>query len=367
MPTQLPSGRWRATYPPPAHRQAPNPAGRHRRPQHLRRRGRRAPRRGRGARPAAHQRPRRRHRPRVLGGVDHRPAVAASGRVHQPPQPRAHRAVRRPLRPPARSAPSTTTLVREYRRSGRNDGTIPALRAMFNDAARADAGRLVAVNPFANLRIQQSRGRRDVQPPAEAETAHLVALADDLTPPSFAAYLDVAIHEGTRPGELDALMWTDLDFTPGAETIRDRAPVERQGAQAHAPQARRDPHDRDDPAGARPAARAAARVRVGVHDAARSPLHAELALRTTGTVCAARPVSATWTCTPPPAITSRGTRGTCSGSRPATSRSTSATRTAASWCASSTATSTRRGHATVYASAFAQAPKPTPLVRRNVA
>lgn len=33
-----------------------------------------------------------------------------------------------------------------------------------------------------------------------------------MTPPSFAAYLDTAVHEGTRPGELDALRWTDLDF-----------------------------------------------------------------------------------------------------------------------------------------------------------
>ncbi len=111
-------------------------------------------------------------------------------------------------------------LVREYRRAGRNEGTVAALRAMFNDAARADAGRLVDRNPFAGLRLPQSRGRRDVQPPAQAEAARMIALADELTPPSFAAYLDVAIHEGARPGELDALQWDDLDFTPGAEAIR---------------------------------------------------------------------------------------------------------------------------------------------------
>src|SRR4051812_39068934 len=84
---------------------------------------------------------------------------------------------------------------------------------------RADAGRLVAVNPFAGLRLPQSRGRKDVQPPAVADAARLIALGDTLTPPSFAAYLDVDIHEGVRPGELDALQWEDLDFTPGAETI----------------------------------------------------------------------------------------------------------------------------------------------------
>ena len=78
-------------------------------------------------------------------------------------------------------------VVREYRRAGHNDGTIPALRAMFNDAMRADAGRLVAVNPFANLRVAQSRGRRDVQRPAEAEAARMVALADEQTRGASAA------------------------------------------------------------------------------------------------------------------------------------------------------------------------------------
>jgi integrase len=110
-------------------------------------------------------------------------------------------------------------VVREYRRSGSNDGTVPALRAFFNDAMRADAGRLVETNPFAGLRLRQSKGRRDVQPPDEGEAARMIMAADALTPPSFAAYLDVDIHEGVRPGELDALMWDDLDFTPGAETI----------------------------------------------------------------------------------------------------------------------------------------------------
>jgi integrase len=38
-----------------------------------------------------------------------------------------------------------------------------------------------------------------------------------MTPPSFAGYLDTAVHEGMRPGELDALRWTKLDFQ--AETI----------------------------------------------------------------------------------------------------------------------------------------------------
>jgi hypothetical protein len=67
-------------------------------------------------------------------------------------------------------------VVRAFRRAGNNDGRIAALRAMFNDAMRADAGRLVERNPFAGLRLSQSRGRRDVQPPAQAEAARLIAL-----------------------------------------------------------------------------------------------------------------------------------------------------------------------------------------------
>jgi integrase len=117
---------------------------------------------------------------------------------------------------------------------------------MFNDAASAPAGTLVDRNPFANLRLPGSRGRKDVQPPTgsvsaivrmwsclgalitfvfghdfsstrivsphEAEIARFVALADELTPPSLAAYLDVAVHSGMRPGEFDALRWSKLDF-----------------------------------------------------------------------------------------------------------------------------------------------------------
>jgi integrase len=115
-------------------------------------------------------------------------------------------------------------VVAEWLRGGKRNGTVPTLRTFFNDAMRPQAGRLVVVNPFAKLGLKEGHGRRDVQPPGEADAARLIALADELTPPSFAAYLDVAIHEGARPGELDALRWTDLDFTPGAETIH----IERQ-------------------------------------------------------------------------------------------------------------------------------------------
>ena len=95
---------------------------------------------------------------------------------------------------------------------------------MFNDATRPHAGRLVDHNPFAGLGLQQSRGPQGLQPPAPGEVARLIALADELTPPCFAAYLFTRATRAMRPGELDALRLDDLDFTPGAETIR----IERQ-------------------------------------------------------------------------------------------------------------------------------------------
>jgi integrase len=101
-------------------------------------------------------------------------------------------------------------------------GEPGSLRAFFNDAAKAQAGRLVDHNPFAKLGLRSSRGRRDTQPPSQAAIARLIALADELTPPSFAAYLDVAVHEGLRPGELDALRWTKIDFQAGTILVDEQ-------------------------------------------------------------------------------------------------------------------------------------------------
>jgi integrase len=111
-------------------------------------------------------------------------------------------------------------VVAEWLKGGRNLGTVPSLRALFKDARRPHAGLLIDRNPFAGLGLKRSKGRKNVQPPAPGEVARLVALADELTPPSFAAYLFTACYSAMRPGELDALQWTDLDFTPGGESIR---------------------------------------------------------------------------------------------------------------------------------------------------
>jgi integrase len=112
--------------------------------------------------------------------------------------------------------------VAAWLRGGRNRGTVPALRAFFNDAASAPAGRLVDRNPFAKLGLRTSRGRRDTQPPGQVTIARFVALAGELTPPSFAAYLDTAVHEGMRPGELDALRWTKIDFQAGTILVDEQ-------------------------------------------------------------------------------------------------------------------------------------------------
>jgi integrase len=115
-------------------------------------------------------------------------------------------------------------VVAEWLKGGVNLGTVDALRTMFNDARRPHAGMLIDRNPFAGLGLRRSKGRKRIQPPAPGEVSRLIAAADELTPPSFAAYLATACFSAMRPGELDGLMHPDLDFTPGAESIR----IERQ-------------------------------------------------------------------------------------------------------------------------------------------
>ena len=107
--------------------------------------------------------------------------------------------------------------VAAWLRGGKNLGTVKILTTFFNDASSAAAGRLVDRNPFANLGLPSSRGRRDTQPPTQLGIARFVAIADELTPPSFAAFLHSGAYVGMRPGELDALTWEQVDFQ--AETI----------------------------------------------------------------------------------------------------------------------------------------------------
>jgi hypothetical protein len=86
--------------------------------------------------------------------------------------------------------------VAAWLKGGANRGTVDKLRLMFNDAASAPAGTLVDRNPFANLRLPGSRGRKDVQPPNEAEIARFVALADELT--STATWVGASFRQRCR-------------------------------------------------------------------------------------------------------------------------------------------------------------------------
>jgi integrase len=104
------------------------------------------------------------------------------------------------------------TVVAAWLAGGKRNGTIPALRAMFNDAASVKGGRLVRQNPFARLGISRGPGRRDQQPPSEEQVWKLIGCARELASPSFAAWLQVAAFTGMRPGELDALRWVNVDL-----------------------------------------------------------------------------------------------------------------------------------------------------------
>lgn len=90
---------------------------------------------------------------------------------------------------------------------------LPAVRAMFGDAMRDG---LVSSNPFAALRLPQSRGRRDIVALTEKE---LIALADlvldhRMELEDFAAEYRAMIlfagYVGLRPGELYALKRPDI-------------------------------------------------------------------------------------------------------------------------------------------------------------
>lgn len=106
-------------------------------------------------------------------------------------------------------------IVAEWLAGGKRNGTVPALRAMFNDAASAKAGRLIDVNPFAGLGISRTTGNRHRQPPSEEAMWSLVDHARQLTPPSFACWLETACFTGIRPSELDALQWPQVRWADG--------------------------------------------------------------------------------------------------------------------------------------------------------
>jgi integrase len=89
----------------------------------------------------------------------------------------------------------------------------PAVRAMFGDAMRDG---LIDLNPFAELRLPGSRGRKDLVALTEPEMIALanVALSDEMElgdfGPEYRAMVLFAGYVGLRPGELFALRRDDV-------------------------------------------------------------------------------------------------------------------------------------------------------------
>jgi integrase len=106
----------------------------------------------------------------------------------------------------------TDEIVGEWMRGGRRNGQAKVLRAMFNDAASATAGRIIASNPWNGLRLPTGYGRRYEDPPTEQEVRALIAAAHEHSGPWFAWWLQAACYTGMRPGELDALKWANVDL-----------------------------------------------------------------------------------------------------------------------------------------------------------
>lgn len=113
-------------------------------------------------------------------------------------------------------------IVGEWLAGGARNGTVPALRALFNDARSAKAGRLIAVNPFAGLGLSRGRGNADRQPPSQEQMEQLIVLAREMTPPSFAGYLEFGCTTAIRPSELDALRLDAIDLDAGEIHVREQ-------------------------------------------------------------------------------------------------------------------------------------------------
>jgi integrase len=94
---------------------------------------------------------------------------------------------------------------------GQPRANVYVVRTLFSDAVRDG---LCGTNPFSGLRLEQSRGRRDLVALTERELQRLadVALAVHADYPAFRAMVLFAAYAGLRPGELFALRQGDVDF-----------------------------------------------------------------------------------------------------------------------------------------------------------
>jgi integrase len=102
----------------------------------------------------------------------------------------------------------------------RNRASVPVVRALFNDAVNEEC---VTANPFANLRLDQRRGRRDLVVLNEAEVRDLADVSLHLFGaygPTFRACVLFAAYVGLRPAELFVLEWSDLDMATNEVRIK---------------------------------------------------------------------------------------------------------------------------------------------------
>lgn len=88
---------------------------------------------------------------------------------------------------------------------------VRVVRAMFNDAI--NDGLHAGPNPFSNLRLEQSRGRKDLVALTVAELDELAGAAVKVHGefgPAFRAMILFSAYVGLRPGELFALERSDV-------------------------------------------------------------------------------------------------------------------------------------------------------------
>jgi integrase len=98
------------------------------------------------------------------------------------------------------------------REFAQRSSTWPAARAMFSDAVRDE---LCERNPFLNMRLRQSRGRRDLVVPTPAQVDELAACAVKVHKAwgrrVYSPLIRFAAYTGARPGELFGLDWRHVD------------------------------------------------------------------------------------------------------------------------------------------------------------
>jgi integrase len=234
---------------------------------------------------------------------------------------------------------------------------LEGLKTMLNWGASTKSGRLIPRNPLADIATGSKKGNRKKNPPSIAETDQLIAAAYEAWP-GYGAWIEFACYTGARPGEIDALKWSDLS-ADGSE-IRIRRQFSATTSTFTPP---KNGEERDVILSPR-AKRALAKARqlsdgkpfVFVNTQGG---HFRAAARTHywETVVSWSSGRRSRRSTSRPATSRAGSCSTSCARRARTSRSRSGTRTGATWSASSTATSTRAPHASAW-------PTPTPSTRR---